>query len=424
MSESPNLVIRPQTGPERVAHHHPAGHERYFSTAGHRDSTRAIRVGTVPIGGGAPVSVQTMTKTDTRDVEATVEEIRRVAEAGADLVRLAVPDNAAAEALPAIKRRSPIPIIADIHFNYLLALRALEAGVDGLRLNPGNVGGAERVETVAREAQARGVPIRIGVNAGSLERDLLEAHGGPTPEAMVESALRHVRILEDAGFLDLKVSLKASNVPMTVAAYRLMARRSRYPLHLGVTEAGTARGGSVKSAVGLGILLAEGIGDTIRVSLSTDPAEEVVVGIQILRALGLRAPGVNVIACPSCGRTEIDVERVAEAVEKRIGSLPYPVDVAVMGCAVNGPGEAAEAELGFAAGGRGGLLYRDGKVVGRVVAGEDEIAEVLAQEVESWAARRRGASAKEPAAGSPADCPADSPADPSTGAPAGPADLT
>jgi len=391
MLENHNLVIRPQVGPERVARHHDGDHSRYFETGGHRNTTRPIRVGNVTIGGGAPVSVQTMTKTGTEDVEATVEEIRRAAVAGADLVRLAVPDNAAAAALPAIRARSPIPLIADIHFNYLLALRALEAGVDGLRLNPGNVGGAERVETVAREAKARGVPIRIGVNAGSLEHDLLEAHGGPTPEAMVESALRHVVILEDVDFHDIKVSLKASNVPMTVAAYRLMAQRSRYPLHLGITEAGTARTGSVKSAVGLGILLAEGIGDTIRVSLATDAAEEVVVGIQILRSLGLRPPGVNVIACPSCGRTEIDVEKVAVAVEKRIGSLPYAVNVAVMGCAVNGPGEAAEAQLGFAAGGRGGLLYRDGKVVGRVQATEEEVAEVLAREVESWAARQKAA---------------------------------
>jgi (E)-4-hydroxy-3-methylbut-2-enyl-diphosphate synthase len=363
-------------------------------------------VGSVNIGGGAPVSVQTMTKTDTGNVEATVEEIRKAAVAGADLIRLAVPDNAAAAALGAIKARSPIPLIADIHFNYLLALRALEAGVDGLRLNPGNVGGAERVETVAREAKARGVSIRIGVNAGSLERDLLEAHGGPTPEAMVESGLRHVRILEDVNFHDIKISLKASNVPMTVAAYRRMAERSHYPLHLGITEAGTARTGSVKSAVGLGILLAEGIGDTIRVSLATDPAEEVVVGIQILRALGLRPPGVNVIACPSCGRTEIDVEKVAVAVEKRIGSLPHAVNVAVMGCAVNGPGEAAEAQLGFAAGGRGGLLYRDGKVVGRVQATEEEIAEVLAVEVAAWAARQseQVPGSSEPAGGgTPAD---------------------
>jgi (E)-4-hydroxy-3-methylbut-2-enyl-diphosphate synthase len=386
MEHDSRLIIRPQVGPERVGSHHDGNHSRYFSTAGHRGTTRPIRVGRVTIGGGAPISVQTMTKTDTSDVAATVAEIQTVATAGADLVRLAVPDNAAAAALSAIRAQSPIPLIADIHFNYLLALRALEAGIDGLRLNPGNVGGAERVETVAREAKARGVPIRIGVNAGSLEQDLLEAHGGPTPEAMVESALRHIQILEDMDFLDIKVSLKASNVPMTVAAYRLMAERSRYPLHLGVTEAGTARTGTIKSAVGLGILLAEGIGDTIRISLSAPPAEEVAAGIQILRALGLRAPGVNVIACPSCGRTEIDVEKVAVAVENRIGALPYAVNVAVMGCAVNGPGEAAEAQLGFAAGGRGGLLYRDGRVVGRVQASEEEIAEVLAREVESWAA--------------------------------------
>jgi (E)-4-hydroxy-3-methylbut-2-enyl-diphosphate synthase len=270
-----------------------------------------------------------------------------------------------------------------------LALRALEAGVDGLRLNPGNIGGRDRVAEVAREAKARNVPIRIGVNAGSLERDLLEAHGGPTPEAMVESAMRHVGILTDVDFHDIKVSLKASNVPMTVAAYRLMAQRADLPLHLGITEAGTARSGAVKTAVGLGILLAEGIGDTIRVSLAADPVEEVLVGYQILRSLGLRPPGVNVIACPSCGRTEIDVEKVAAAVERRIGALPHAVNVAVMGCAVNGPGEAAEAELGFAAGGRGGMLYRDGKVVGRVQAAEDEIAEVLAAEVEAWVRRQR-----------------------------------
>ncbi|MGD8394722.1 MAG: flavodoxin-dependent (E)-4-hydroxy-3-methylbut-2-enyl-diphosphate synthase [Candidatus Eiseniibacteriota bacterium] len=394
--EPRRIAIRPQVGPERVARRPgatgsgPAARGPHaLEPGGHRDTTRPLRIGPVQIGGGAPVSVQTMTKTDTSDVGATTEQIRSIAAAGGEIVRLAVPDNAAAAALARIRAASPLPLIADIHFNYLLALRALEAGVDGLRLNPGNIGGRDRVQEVAQEAKARGVPIRIGVNAGSLERDLLEAHGGPTPEAMVESAERHLRMLEEADFHDVKVSLKASNVPMTVAAYRCMAERHPVPLHLGITEAGTARSGSIKSAVGLGILLAEGIGDTIRVSLAADPVEEVLVGIQILRALGLRPPGVNVIACPSCGRTEIDVERVADAVERRIGTLPYAVDVAVMGCAVNGPGEAAEAQLGFAAGGRGGLLYRDGKVVGRVQASEDEIADVLAAEVERWAHDQR-----------------------------------
>jgi (E)-4-hydroxy-3-methylbut-2-enyl-diphosphate synthase len=330
-----------------------------------------------------------MTKTDTRDVEATVTQIMAIAASGADLVRLAVPDNTAATALEEIHRSSPIPLIADIHFNYLLALRALEAGVEGLRLNPGNIGGEERVGLVAREAKARGVPIRIGVNAGSLERDLLERHGGPTPEAMVESAVRHLRILEDADFHDVKVSLKASSVSMTVAAYRLMAQRAAVPLHLGITEAGTARTGAIKSAVGLGILLAEGIGDTIRVSLAADPTEEVIVGLQILRSLGLRSPGVNVIACPSCGRTQIDVEKVASTVERRVGALACAINVAIMGCAVNGPGEAAEAHLGFAAAGRGGLLYRGGQVVGRIQADEDGIAEALIDEIERWAARRQ-----------------------------------
>ncbi len=382
------IPIKPQVAPERVANHHDDDHRRYFDVSGHRNRTRRIQVGSVAIGGGAPVSVQSMTKTDTRDAEATLAQIRAIAEVGGEIVRVAVPDNAAADALSAICAQSPLPIIADIHFNYLLALAALEAGVLGLRLNPGNIGGLDRVREVAKEASARRVPIRVGVNAGSLERDLLEAHGGPTPEAMVASAQRHLRVLDEVGFRDVKVSLKASNVPMTVAAYRQLAAVSDVPLHLGITEAGTAKSGSVKSAVGLGILLAEGIGDTIRVSLAADPTEEILVGVGILRALGLRAPGVNVIACPSCGRTEIDVERVAAQVERRIGALPHPVNVAVMGCAVNGPGEAAEAELGFAAGGRGGLLYQEGQVVGRVQASEDDIAGILAEQVESWIAAR------------------------------------
>jgi (E)-4-hydroxy-3-methylbut-2-enyl-diphosphate synthase len=333
-----------------------------------RRRTRQVRIGSVAVGGGAPVSVQTMTKTDTRDVEATVEQIQDVAALGCDLVRLAVVDLEAARALAAIRRESPVPLIADIHFDYRLALAALEAGVDGLRINPGNIGGADKVRDVARAAAERGAPIRVGVNSGSVEPDLLKAHGGPTAAALVESARRHADLLETAGFSAIKISVKATDVPRTVAAYRLLAAQTDYPLHLGVTEAGTLLRGTVRSSVAMGLLLSEGIGDTLRVSLTDKPAREVMVGMELLRCLGLRAPGPGVVSCPTCGRIEVDVVRMAvdteaalEAYYRERPGAPRPL-VAVMGCMVNGPGEAREADVALA-GGRGKYaLYVNGEL--------------------------------------------------------------
>lgn len=353
-----------------------------------RRPTRPVRVGSVIIGGGHPVVLQGMTKTDTRDVQSTVAQIRRMAEAGCEVVRVAVPDRQAAEALKEIRRQSPIPLVADIHFDYRLALMALEAGVDKLRINPGNIGGPDRVRLLVREAKARGVAIRIGVNAGSLERSLLAKYGYPTPEAMVESALRHVALLEEQGFDQVVISLKASEVPLMVSAYRLLAERVDYPFHLGVTESGTPWAGTIRSAVGIGTLLAEGIGDTVRVSLSGDPVEEIQVGKEILSALDLRVFGPKVISCPSCGRCEIELVEVAQEVERRIKELGItaPLRVAVMGCAVNGPGEARGSDVGLAGGKASGLLFRDGKIVRRVEA--HEMVEALVAEVQAAAAAK------------------------------------
>jgi (E)-4-hydroxy-3-methylbut-2-enyl-diphosphate synthase len=342
--------------------------------------TRQIRIGNVKIGGGAPCAVQSMCSTDTRDVPATLAQIGRLAGAGCELVRCAVLDMTAAAALGRIKAASPIPVIADIHFDYKLALKVLEEGIDGLRLNPGNIGERWKVEEVVKAARERLVPIRIGVNAGSLEKELLEKYGHPTAEAMVESALGHVRILEELGYDQIKISIKASDVMKTVAAYRLLAQAVDYPLHIGITEAGTVFSGTIKSAVGLGILLADGIGDTLRVSLTSDPVEEVRVGFEILKSLGLRRHGVNFVSCPTCGRCQIDLIHVAEEVEERLRSIDMPLTVAVMGCVVNGPGEAREADVGIA-GGRGeGLLFRRGEVVRKVP--ESELADALMAEVE------------------------------------------
>ncbi len=331
-----------------------------------RRIARQIQVGRVKVGGFAPVSVQSMTNTDTRDVDATVAQIRRLEQAGCEIVRLAVLDEEAAACLGRIKRQVSLPLVADIHFSHKLALRALEAGADCIRINPGNIGARWKVEEVTRACAERGVPIRIGVNGGSLEREVVEAHGGATAEAMVASGLGHIRILEDLGFDQIKISLKASDVERTVEAYRLMAQQVDYPLHLGVTEAGPPASGAVKSAVALGSLLLDGIGDTIRISLAADPVEEVRVAYEILKACGLRRRGVNLIACPSCGRAEIDLVGLATEVERRLGPLAASVSVAVMGCVVNGPGEASDADYGVA-GGRGfGLLFKGGEVVGRV----------------------------------------------------------
>lgn len=346
-----------------------------------RRKTRQVRVGGVAIGGDAPVVVQSMTTTDTADIDATVAQIHELERAGCEIVRVAVPEQKSAEALSRIKSQINIPMVADIHFDYKLALRAIEQGVDALRINPGNIGGKERVERVVKAAKERGVPMRIGVNSGSLERDLLERYGYPTAEAMVESALRHIRILEDIDFYDMKISLKASHVGLAVEAYRLFSQRSDYPLHLGITESGTSFTGSIKSAVGLGVLLSEGIGDTIRVSLAADPVEEVKVGFEILKSLELRHRGVNVIACPTCGRLEIDVIRLANEVEKRLAHIKQPLNISILGCVVNGIGEGKEADIGIA-GGRGvGLLFRHGEIIRKIP--EDQILDVLLTEVEA-----------------------------------------
>ncbi len=344
-----------------------------------RKKTRQIRIGEISVGGEAPVTVQSMCNTDTQDVEATVNQILRLQEAGCDIIRVAVPDDQAAQAISRIKEMIRIPLVADIHFNYKLALEALEAGADGLRINPGNIGKPERVEAVVRAAKEREIPIRIGVNAGSLEPELWEKYGGPTPEAMVESALNHIRILEDLDFRLIKISLKASDVKRTVEAYRLMSGETDYPLHIGITEAGTFVPGTVKSSVGLGILLAEGIGDTLRVSLTDDPVQEVRVGIEILKSLGLREAGPVMISCPSCGRCEIDLIGLAKDVEERLSDMKTPLDIAVMGCVVNGPGEAREADFGIAGGKGVGLVFRKGKIVRKVR--EEELAEALMAEI-------------------------------------------
>lgn len=329
-----------------------------------RQSTRQVRVGDVLIGGGAPVTVQSMTKTDTRDARATIEQIAGLADAGCEIIRLAVPDLAAAEALGEVKRHSRLPIVADIHFDYRLALEALRQGVDKLRINPGNIGSAERVAAVAAAARERGVPIRIGVNAGSLETDLLSMPS--RPEAMVTSALRQAAVLEDHGFTDIVISLKASDVPTTIAACRLMAERSDYPLHIGVTETGSEFNGLVRSALGIGTLLLDGIGDTLRVSLTADPVAEVRAGYEILRAAGRRQVGPELIGCPTCGRTRIDLRTLLGTVERALAGVRTPLKVAVMGCAVNGPGEAREADIGVAGGSGTGVIFRHGEILRRV----------------------------------------------------------
>ena len=343
-----------------------------------RRLTRQLEVGKVKVGGTAPIAVQSMTNTKTSDPVATLEQISRLAEAGCDIVRCAVPDMAAAEGLKTIVAESPIPVIADIHFDYKLALAAIEAGVDGLRLNPGNIGGNDRVAAVVEAAKKRNIPIRIGVNAGSLPKDLLEKYGHPTPEALVEAAWRHIRILEEMDYKNIKISLKAHDVPLTLAAYRLMASQCDYPLHVGITEAGTVNSGIIKSAVGIGTLLAEGIGDTIRVSLTGDPVREVKVGFEILKSLGLREYGPTLISCPTCGRTQINLEKLALEVEKRLAEISEPITVAVMGCVVNGPGEAREADVGIAGGINEGLIFRKGEVL-KKVAEADIIDELFAE---------------------------------------------
>ena len=349
-----------------------------------RRQTKKIWVGKVPVGGDAPITVQSMTKTDTRDVAATVAQIHELQKVGCEIIRSAAPDMKAAQSLGAIKRSIDIPLVADIHFDYKLALKAIEEGVDAIRFNPGNIGSEDRVKALVDAAGENNVSIRIGVNGGSLEKDLLEKYGSPTPEAMVESALRHVHLLEKFGFTNMKLSLKASDVPRTVAAYRLISQTVDYPLHIGVTEAGTLNAGTVKSAVGLGILLAEGIGDTLRVSLTGSPVDEVRVGYEILKSLGLRQRGPIITSCPTCGRTEVDLVSLATQVEQRLAHLTYPLHVAVMGCVVNGPGEAKEADIGIAGGKHSGLVFKQGEIIGKF--SEHELLEVLCREAENLAA--------------------------------------
>lgn len=346
-----------------------------------RKKTRRIHIGAVPIGGSAPIAVQSMTNTRTADAAATVAQIKALAAAGCDIVRLAVPDMAAAETLGEIVRAVDVPLVADIHFDYRLALEAIRQGIAALRLNPGNIGGADNVRAVTAAAKKAHIPIRIGVNAGSLDKKLLAKYGRPTAEALVESALGHVRLLEAEDFYDIKISLKAHDVPLTIAAYRRMSEAVDYPLHLGITEAGTPQSGMIKSAVGIGALLAQGIGDTIRVSLTGDPLVEVKVANEILKSLGLREYGPTLIACPTCGRTSIDLAQIAADVEARLAGVSRPIQVAVMGCVVNGPGEAREADVGIA-GGRGeGLVFRKGEVLRRVP--EDQLVTELFKEIDA-----------------------------------------
>lgn len=344
-----------------------------------RKKTRPIMLGSVQVGGDALVSVQSMTNTDTRDVSATVKQIKELELLGCEIVRVAVPDSTAAQALKSIIPSINIPLIADIHFDYRLALEALNAGVHGLRINPGNIGSEDRVAEVVKAASYKKIPIRIGVNAGSLEKELLGPGGEVTAESMVESALRHIRMLERFSYHDMKVSLKASDVPLMLRAYRLLSEKVDYPLHVGVTESGTLNSGIIKSAVGIGALLAEGIGDTLRVSLTGHPRHEIKVGYDILKSLGLRKRGIEFISCPTCGRTEINLIEVAEEVENRLQGLDIPLRVAVMGCVVNGPGEARHADIGIAGGKGEGLIFRKGKPIRKVPG--DKLADELVEEV-------------------------------------------
>ena len=331
-----------------------------------RKKTKAVKVGSVIIGGKAPISVQSMTTTKTHDVTATLHEVERLEEAGCQIIRITVPDKKAANALYQIKKRMTVPLVADIHFNYRMALEAVDAGADKIRINPGNIGGKDRVKEVLKKVKGAGLPIRIGVNAGSLEKELIEKYGYPTPEAMVESASKHITICKEHDFDDIIVSLKASNTQLMIDSYRLFSEQFDIPVHLGVTEAGPTKSGTVKSAVGIGTLLAMGIGDTIRVSLTDDPVEEVRVGFEILKSLGLASKGVTIVACPTCGRLEVDLFKIAGEMEEKLQNVQTPVTVALMGCAVNGPGEASHSDLGIAFGKGGGHVYYQGENRGRV----------------------------------------------------------
>lgn len=349
---------------------------------GLRRQTRQVNIGGILVGGNAPISVQTMTKTKTSDVEATVKQIKDATDAGCDIVRVTVNDKEASEAIGEIVKQSPIPVVADIHFNHIFALKAIEGNVAKVRLNPGNIGSRDRIREVLTAAKNKNIPIRIGVNSGSLEEDILEKHGYPTAEALFESAMRHVGICEEFGFRDVIISVKSTDVKLMIEAYRLVAQRTDIPLHLGVTEAGTAKVGTIKSAVGIGTLLAEGIGDTIRVSLTDEPVKEIEVGKEILRSLSLASRNVELIACPTCGRLEVDLFSIMAQLEEKLEGVKKPVKIAVLGCVVNGPGEASEADIGIAAGKGVAILYRKGEVIKRVR--EDEIVATILEEVEKF----------------------------------------
>jgi (E)-4-hydroxy-3-methylbut-2-enyl-diphosphate synthase len=355
-------------------------HETY--KVGVRKMTRQVNVGGVKIGGNAPISVQTMTKTKTDDIPGTVAQIKAAAEAGVDIVRVTVNDKEAAAAMPDIVRQSPVPIVADIHFNHVFALKAIEAGVAKVRLNPGNIGSKDRIHQVLTAAKERGIPIRIGVNSGSLEEDILKKHGYPTAEALYESAMRHVEICDEFNFKDIVISVKSTDTKLMIEAYRLVANRTDIPLHLGVTEAGPTRSGTIKSSVGIGTLLAEGIGDTIRVSLTDEPVKEVEVGKEILRSLNLASRNIELIACPTCGRIEVDLFKIVGELEAKLANIKKPVSIAVLGCVVNGPGEASSADIGIAAGKGVGILYRKGEMIKRIK--EEEIVSTILDEVEKF----------------------------------------
>lgn len=349
---------------------------------GIRRQTRQISVGGILVGGGAPISVQTMTKTKTSDVEATVKQIIEATEAGCDIIRVTVNDKEAAAAMPKIVMKSPIPVVADIHFNHVFALQAIEAGVAKVRLNPGNIGSKDRIKEVLDAAKGGGIPIRIGVNSGSLEEDILNKYGYPTAEALFESAMRHVEICDEFNFKDIVISVKSTDVKLMIEAYRLISAKTDIPLHLGVTEAGTTKVGTIKSAVGIGTLLAEGIGDTIRVSLTDDPVKEIEVGKEILRSLSLASRNVELIACPTCGRLEVDLFSIVKQLEEKLAGEKKPIKIAVLGCVVNGPGEASEADIGIAAGKGVAILYRKGEMIKKIK--EEEIVSTILEEVKNF----------------------------------------
>ncbi len=356
--------------------------EQIPQTSFHRQRTRSVQIGQVRIGGGAPVAIQSMTNTRTEDVSATVAQIHRLEQAGCEIIRCTVPTSEAARALKEIKKQIHIPLVADIHFDYKMAIAAMENGADKIRINPGNIGSAERVKAVVDVARERNIPIRVGVNSGSLEKALLEKYGGVTAEGLVESALDKVQIIEDLGYDNLVISIKSSDVLMCVEAHEMLAARTRYPLHVGITESGTVQSGNIKSAIGLGLILRQGIGDTIRVSLTGDPVEEIKSARLILRTLGLRQGGIEVVSCPTCGRTRIDLIGLATRVEKLVADYPLNIKVAVMGCAVNGPGETKEADIGIAGGDGEGLLIKKGEIVRKMP--EEELLAALKDELDHW----------------------------------------